>query len=1556
MDCNNIKKTLLALIFFILHLISHAQNASYLIYVEYNYSYSAQGGLRKFTDLRISPKDNITENLFDLDVNQVGGCDFTQASFKKAGIITDSRDLNFYFYDDIEGGQRGITEITGEEPVINNSIINDAITNGHRYSHIEWNCRYLLGCANWRSGSIDVKATIYHVPTFTISPYHCIWTKEADTIPISFNLVGLKPSWANYYLEVSNQPFTFGVDNPQMNVLDINSLISENGSNTQKYSYNDLVGVFGSAWWGQPLYFRIKTNFDGISSCYNTELNCTAPFYRPCDPSVFFGPNPGNGYFIDNSQYTNIIQRFPNPAITYQQPSCKGGNDSKIFLNFPEVDNINNYILSITKLVKKVNSNCVSSYAESLSSSEDYLEYCHGNTGDVIGENNTTITITKDNIDNNFLLIAGKYEIKAVAAMPISCIFTDTFTIPEPDSLQLLSAASPVNYIWNDTFQIQGYGAKGSININLKGGTPPYKYSINNGASYIDNINTQTYTYPGIGASYDTIKVTDAHNCPTKFNKVIPVRMRAPDPVNIESVSYDTVSCHKDDYGGTTNNGGLHFHITGGIGPYNVSLNSAANIVSPADDNYVDLLETLTADPYNIIVHDLYISGNSLMVNIPSQNPLLINPIPESDKTWPDCIGGKNGSATVSGQGGEPFESGGAYKFVIEGMSDTIQGDKSVLINLEAVTYNVRIKDKLGCVGRLENITIPQNPNPLHVVLTDTVHPTCFTYNDGTADFTHKNGVSLNADTSIHQFNYSLTNLDGTPEYSQSHSEVDTGKFDQIKKGWYRIEISDKYQCPINYAYSDTIFISEPDQIKIETKVKPSRKGQHNGSIWFKFTGGSKNYIYQWYKKMNAEADSLVAQGTTRDSASITGLGIGDYQLQVSDTCFCTNGHGESDNSPWLVSGPFTVSEPDKALSFTVLEHKNVSCNGLSDGSLVIESTGGWGNNFLYGLHLNQLTYDGTFSNLPAGLDTIYVKDELDEIFWDTVRITEPMVLSASIQHVNNISCNGLSDGSFILNITGGTQPYHLSLDNNLTKTQGTELSGLSVNSYQVLVTDTNGCNTQVNVTITQPDPLSIKLDEVVNTLCRKSTGQISVTCSGGTSAYSYQWLDNSNNPVGTMAVASSLTAGVYQLSITDAHQCSKLSPKYTITNTDGPLITDTIITPVSCYGYLDGKAKVIVGNGLKPYSYLWSNGQTTDLATNLSSDSCMVMVTDNNKCPNSAVIYIPHPNSLTIATTSIGNPQCYNSVNGNIAITGNGGTPNYQYLWSNGNTGSNITGLRSGDYIATVTDSHNCITSKIFSLSNPEPVILELGGESTVCTGQTVALDAGDFAAYNWTSDNGFTGSTRIVKISDQGKYYLQVLDAHGCLGKDTFYLHTSTSLLNAKYLIKSDAAVGDTVVAIDISWPLPDSVYWTYDRSLIKTSKSEKDYEWMVFNTSGTYYITLNAILGNCRDSYTDKITIQQQYNEQNLELGAKDPLILSFIVSPNPNNGCFTAEVTLREQNDISLKLYNFSTLTNQKNMKGQDNYVVDYSIPNMTPGVYILELVAGNEHKMLKMIVY
>jgi hypothetical protein len=1554
------------------------QSTDYLLHIEYSLSTSECNNCPVWTyrDFRISPVTDPNTTLVDLDPIKKGGCNFTGLTVNKAIVMLGSwGNVNVTFWDGIDDHNVQVAERGQSTPdtihPIDDGLI---ITDGYYESKITG--------AFWHSGTANCKVTAYQIPKVNFeNVYTCITTRDTKEIGMYVNTdkSGVAPN-AIYYMDIATEPLkrryrTYWPYNevvPDMQTINITSSVQDKTQNYLQFSWNDLTGPYSNAWWGKTLYVRVRADFSGFSSCYNDTLHCDPPFQRQCT-NDWYGPSPGTGYVINNSRITNVIQKFPEPNKFPIPPKCYKGTDAAITLTFV-VDDISKYVFSIHKLVKKSNptDNCSETNGAGGVGNPNDPAYCFTGEGASITGTISNNTFT---IDNNVLADnpndlngsglkgyfgAGDYELAIETASGISCPSYTILTIPEPPQLVLESATPKNSYTWADTtYQIKGYGATDDVLINLSGGTGPYKYSIDNGLNYIENISSTSYTYTGVSAGSKTIKIKDVNDCPTQNNRTIPIEMRQPYPLEISasSVTFDTVSCHRDDYYGNRMNGKIQLHINGGIGPFDVALNDASNVVSPHSTNDVQIPNSLYAIPYNIIVNDNYISSNSLTVTVPSHAPLVINPIPETNKKWPDCIGGANGSVNVSGYGGVSYDGTYHFKIYENGVTSPIDSVKEALAtlnNLEAhKPYIIFIQDDLECGNILRDVIIPENPRPVRPVLADTIHPTCYTYSDGKVNFTHRNGVSLSTDTSIHEFNYVLNNIKGTPNYSQEYDNCDTAKFDGLKKGWYRVEISDFYRCPINYAYRDSFFISEPKPIVIKTDVTPaSRKGEHNGSITFSFTGGSKNYVYQWY---DVEADSLIAEGATKDSAVISGLGKGSYKLMVHDTCKCTNGRGEADDSPWLEEGPVNVGEPERELSFKIREHKNVSCNGLSNGKITIEGDGGWGNNYRYGLKQDSLTFDGEFNNLRAGLYTLYVSDQLNEVFHDTVRVTEPALLTASVTTALPARCFGNSDGSFNLTVSGGTQPYYVSMDNNLHKIQSTSMAGLTAGTYNILVTDSNLCEYTLQVSISQPDPLNITLNTLVNTYCRDSIGRLSVTCTGGIPAYTYQWTNDKHALTGSSDAIEHLPAGIYRLSVTDQNQCSLQSPLYTISNTDGPIIADTIITAVSCYGYSDGNAHVTVENGTPDYNYLWSNGQNTALATGLRSGDYVVTVTDNNNCSNYASLYIPTPDSLTIIATSVNNPQCYNYTNGNIEITGNGGTPSYQYTWNTGNTGSNNTGLRAGGYSATITDAHQCTTTGTFVLTNPEPVIVNLGKETTICTGQTVNLDAGEFTAYNWTSDNSFSSSARTVKLTDQGNYYLQVLDAHGCLGKDTFTIHTSNSLLDAVFLIKSDAFTGDTVVAIDISWPIPDSVYWVYDRNLIN-SKSEKDYESLIFRTPGTYLITMYAALGNCRDNFTHEITIREKSNEKSLQLGAKEPLIQNFIVHPNPNTGSFTVEVTLREESDITLQLFNFSTLMNKKELKGLKDYVTEYNIPNLSAGVYVLQVMAGNEQKMVKMIVY
>jgi hypothetical protein len=264
---------------------------------------------------------------------------------------------------------------------------------------------------------------------------------------------------------------------------------------------------------------------------------------------------------------------------------------------------------------------------------------------------------------------------------------------------------------------------------------------------------------------------------------------------------------------------------------------------------------------------------------------------------------------------------------------------------------------------------IQQNPNPLAIVLLNTIPPVCNTYDNGKATFKGINGLPFD-----NGYDFTFTNV---LTHDKQEKTAFTFPFEGLVTGSYEIKIKDKYDCVINDYYRDTIFISEPAPINIKTSVhQVSRKGLNNGRLQAIFTGGNKKYQYEWYNGLTAISDIIVKSGTTIDTAFAANLGTGDYLLRVRDTRGCSNGGGDDAWLEWETH----IDEPTKALTFAVREHKNISCKGLSNGRIVVDGSGCWGNNYRYGLQPDKLSYNGEFNQLYAGLYTIYVVDESGEV------------------------------------------------------------------------------------------------------------------------------------------------------------------------------------------------------------------------------------------------------------------------------------------------------------------------------------------------------------------------------------------------------------------------------------------------------------------------------------------------------------------------------------------------------------------------------------------------
>ena len=222
------------------------------------------------------------------------------------------------------------------------------------------------------------------------------------------------------------------------------------------------------------------------------------------------------------------------------------------------------------------------------------------------------------------------------------------------------------------------------------------------------------------------------------------------------------------------------------------------------------------------------------------------------------------------------------------------------------------------------------------------------------------------------------------------------------------------------------------------------------------------------------------------------------------------------------------------------------------------------------------------------------------------------------------------------------------------------------------------------------------------------------------------------------------------------------------IKETPIPVTTTTATTNVSCNGMLDGTATVTVVTGTSPYSYLWSNGDTTTLADSLAAGTYYVTVTDVVGEVGNDTVVITEPAMLVATVVADSNVSCFGMSDGGASVSAVGGTTPFTFVWSNAATTASVTGLMAGTYYVTVSDANNCSTNDSVMISEPVAVTVSLGNDTTVCDPVALTLDAGNFASYVW--DDASMMQTRMT-VSTVGAvdYSVVVTDANGCTGNDT-------------------------------------------------------------------------------------------------------------------------------------------------------------------------------------------
>lgn len=535
-----------------------------------------------------------------------------------------------------------------------------------------------------------------------------------------------------------------------------------------------------------------------------------------------------------------------------------------------------------------------------------------------------------------------------------------------------------------------------------------------------------------------------------------------------------------------------------------------------------------------------------------------------------------------------------------------------------------------------------------------------------------------------------------------------------------------------NNIYLDNININTENECTLEytiSKTDETSFGANDGTATVSVTNGDAPFSYQW------------SNGAT--TASIQNLSPNTYNVTVSDA----NCEGE---------GSATIQAAALNCEMTVsLTATDLRCFDGNDGSVQSQVIGGQPP---FSYIWNNGNISTALTSLTAGTYEVTVTDQLGCTAVASKTVNRPTELNGQLTATNVQPGSSPQSGSATAVANGGTPPYFYQWNNGGTTAT---ISGLMAGSYVVLITDTNGC-TWTGETTVDTDPLDCSTFQSVfianNTGCYGSNeGNISIDVSGGYPGYNFEWSNGA-----TTQNIDELNAGMYTVTVTDDLGCSAIHANIPIEE-QPELMVDLTANSQPCQS-TGGSISAAASGGTGTYEYQWSNGATGSTITVNQSGGYQVTVTDQFGCVAGATTTIEISTSLVDLDVMTETASCVGDENGSAEAVVTGGAAPYNFAWSNGSTTDAINGLSAGNYSVTVTDAEGCSRHQIFSINEPQPIVLNCTGTAATDGSNGVAQVSGfgGQPPYSYTWDNGATGS--FVQNLENGTYQVTVTDQNGC------------------------------------------------------------------------------------------------------------------------------------------------------------------------------------------------
>jgi gliding motility-associated-like protein len=376
--------------------------------------------------------------------------------------------------------------------------------------------------------------------------------------------------------------------------------------------------------------------------------------------------------------------------------------------------------------------------------------------------------------------------------------------------------------------------------------------------------------------------------------------------------------------------------------------------------------------------------------------------------------------------------------------------------------------------------------------------------------------------------------------------------------------------------------------------------------------------------------------------------------------------------------------------------------------------------------------------------------------------------LIALVKDQKDPGCYGWNDGVLEVEPYFGKPPYTYVWSHNALLNQS-RLTDLAAGTYIITITDALGEQTTVSKTLSQPGPVGFSAI-ITSVQCNgDSTGAADVTVLNASGTPTFDWSTGA-----TTEDETNLKAGTYTLTVTDSIGCTAFG----VITVDEPDPMGLVVTKDAanlCYGDSIASLTANPSGGMGLFSYQWNDAlyQTDQTATGLGQGSYAVLVTDANGCTLSDTTVITQPDSISldIVTTD---PTCAGLSNGSAIPTVSGGTPQYDYAWSNGVFERFNTDIPAGDYTLTITDGNNCLKTASVTLGEPAALVLDaITPQDASCFGYedgSLEISAsGGTGTLQYSIDGTDKFMSPLFDSLAAGTYTIRVTDSLDCAAETT-------------------------------------------------------------------------------------------------------------------------------------------------------------------------------------------